>query len=216
MNLSPQFSGHFIGPADAPHSIQVFLDYACPFSKRMYQMLTKNVIPKWNAEHGDDLKIKLVFSNQVQPWHPQSTFLHEVSLIPELIGYPEGFKSVSDALFEHYDDFTDAQTYDMSRQQIYDKLLKTVVEPSLREHLAGKQQKDDNALDYLGDYVKFDKALSGNKCTLALKYHLKIARQLSVHVTPSVYIDGIFDSTVQSSYQCSEWEELLTKKFQKF
>jgi hypothetical protein len=38
MALNPKFSGHRIGAAGG-HTIEIYLDYVCPFSKKMFDKL---------------------------------------------------------------------------------------------------------------------------------------------------------------------------------
>jgi hypothetical protein len=88
-------------------------DYACPFCKTFYNTFTSEVSP----HYGD--RLKLVVYHQVQPWHPQSTMLHEAALAVTKVGGEEAFWKFSKALFETQTDFFDANTYNKSRAAIY-------------------------------------------------------------------------------------------------
>lgn len=56
--------------------VEYFLDFACPFSAKMYKVLAAKVLPK--AASMPD--VEMIFRHQVQPWHVQSLILHECSL----------------------------------------------------------------------------------------------------------------------------------------
>jgi len=54
----------------------------------------------------------------------------------------------------------------------------------------------------------------GNKVTNDLKVHLKIARSVGVHVSPTVYVDGVVENSISSSFSGEQWEEFLSKTVQ--
>lgn len=60
-------------------TIEVFLDFCCPFSAKMW--------PTLKALQAADAGVQFVVQLVPQPWHPQSAVLHEVGLsIRELFG----------------------------------------------------------------------------------------------------------------------------------
>ena len=56
------------------------VDYVCPYSKKMALTFEKVVIPliRFNGHYSG--KVKIIFRNQVQPWHASSTLVHEAGL----------------------------------------------------------------------------------------------------------------------------------------
>ncbi|KAI9495397.1 hypothetical protein BDB00DRAFT_870548 [Zychaea mexicana] len=70
MALAPQFAGHRLGSAVAPHTPEIYLGYAqvWPFVEQAYPN-----------------KVQLNFRQQVQPWHASSTLVHEAALVVEKI-----------------------------------------------------------------------------------------------------------------------------------
>ena len=58
---------------DAPVTLSAWLDYACPFSAKLFKTVTTQVLP----HYGDKV---LVFYHHLQRWHPQSSMLHEAAI----------------------------------------------------------------------------------------------------------------------------------------
>jgi len=76
--------------------VEVFLDLCCPFSAKMYKVLIDDVMPSLPADSGVDLLIQSV----PQPWHPQSTYMHEASLAVKEVDETK-FLAACRALFEN-------------------------------------------------------------------------------------------------------------------
>lgn len=56
------------------------MDYVCPFSAKI-SLTIENVLRPLLGENGQYAgKVKIIFRNQVQPWHASSTFVHEAGL----------------------------------------------------------------------------------------------------------------------------------------
>ena len=51
----------------------------------------------------------------------------------------------------------------------------------------------------------------GTGVTNDLKYYLKISRQNSIHVSPTVLINGLIDNEVSSSWTLEQWQEKIEK-----
>ena len=54
------------------------VDYVCPYSKKISFALDKVVFPLIQKQYAG--KVKVIFRNQVQPWHASSTLVHEAGL----------------------------------------------------------------------------------------------------------------------------------------
>ncbi|ORX74339.1 hypothetical protein DL89DRAFT_277149 [Linderina pennispora] len=127
MALAPTYAAHRLLPAAAgAHTLEVFLDYTCPFSAKIWRRLTKDVIPYLASAEP-----------KVQPWHPASTLLHEASLAVEKIN-PSAFSLYSTALFEHQHEFFDEATVDMTRSDIVNAVDDTLA--------AGEPKNGGNAV----------------------------------------------------------------------
>lgn len=85
MALPPKFAGHLYQLSSKPliqpcHTLEVYLDYVCPFSAKMFNTIHSQLFPilKQNTTVSDRLRV--IFRHQVQPWHPSSTLVHEAAL----------------------------------------------------------------------------------------------------------------------------------------
>ena len=73
----------------APITIELFLDLICPFSMKMFCALYDgDMFAKLDG------KVCFVFQNVPQPWHPQTVYLHEVSLAGGRLGWRRGSQYV--------------------------------------------------------------------------------------------------------------------------
>ena len=92
MALPPRFAAHRLGftvcgvgsaasaiEVGQRHTLELFADYVCPFSARIYRRVMEEVMPWLEEAHPG--KVEFVFRHQVQPWHPQSALCHEVCLL---------------------------------------------------------------------------------------------------------------------------------------
>lgn len=104
------------GDATAPVTLACWLDYACPFSAKFFRTMTTEVVPHYGA------RLRFVFYHQVQPWHPQSTMLHEAAIATRALGGVDAFWKFSAALFAAQTEYFDANVYDTSRSAMYAKL----------------------------------------------------------------------------------------------
>lgn len=189
--MHARFNTHTMARGEL-NTVEVYMDFVCPFSRKMYAMLTEHVVPKWNESHAIDKRIQFVFKHQIQPWHIQSMVVHEVSLAAELNG--ANFMRVASALFANYERMVDTETWNKSRHQLYDELCRY-----LSHQVDVDYQKMMDTLMY-NNVNEGAAKNNGNLVTDLLKYHIKLARQLSVHVSPSVYINELYASEAQSSF----------------
>jgi len=187
--LNPIAAGHPLSPPGKPVVVELFLDLICPFSSNMYKTVYDEVLPAFGQQ------ISFVIHQVPQPWHPQGTYVHEVALAvkqvqPEL--YPAAFR----ALCAAYDGgkFTDEDTWNKSRAQVYEDLLDVVA-------AAGAPRAAVAAL--LTDTG------SGTGVTQAIKWAVKFHRVRSVHVTPTVFVNGLEAGVVSSGWSGGQWHQFL-------
>ncbi|KAF9534587.1 thioredoxin-like protein [Crepidotus variabilis] len=201
MSLQPSLRPLIIlGNRNAPHTLDVFLDYVCPFSKKMAGKLDSIVKPLISNGGKYDGKIKVIFRLQTQPWHAMSTITHEAGLAA-LHASSEHFWPYSLALFEHQDEYFDIPTQDLTIRQVRENLAKlaATVLPS-------------NTIEKFKDLLALKSTPNGgNAVTDDLKYNIKFSRQNGIHVSPSVLLDGLFQSQVSSGWEEKEWSEFLGK-----
>lgn len=186
------YKGHKLGSDSAEVVIESYLDYTCPFSRKGYERLVNDVVPHYEKMPG---KVQFIFRHQVQPWHPQSTLLHEAALAVEKVD-PSKFFEFSGKLFQEQDSFNDQNTANKSRLQIYAELA------DIAESTGVDKDKFAECLNLVH---------GGTGVTNDLKYYLKISRQNSIHVSPTVLINGLIDNEVSSSWTLEQWQEKIEK-----
>lgn len=80
MALAPKFAGQKFTATHAPtlHTLELYLDYVCPYSLKMYNTVYSSVIPLIRQKYASEVQI--IFRQQIQPWHPSSTLTHEAGV----------------------------------------------------------------------------------------------------------------------------------------
>ena len=217
MALPPKFAGQKLqfsekvstGPvATQLHTLEFFLDYVCPFSAKLFNTVYNSVVPliKQDSELGS--KVQFIFRQQIQPWHPSSTLVHEAA-VGVLQLAPEKFWDFSNALFKEQKEFFDVNVVNETRNQTYQKLAKLGAS-------VGVDEKALYDLLEISDKPGEDGSLNtGNKVTNDLKVLVKIARLVGVHVSPTVIFDGVVNNEISSSWSQDQWSEWLAKNIGK-
>ncbi|KAH9948794.1 hypothetical protein B0H21DRAFT_820725 [Amylocystis lapponica] len=196
------------GTYDAPHTIDIFLDYVCPFSAKI-SLAIDSVLRPLLAPNGKYAgKVKLIFRPQVQPWHASSTFTHEAGLavrpsisLPHTLTTPnqvarvapDQFWPFSLALFKQQDDYFDIPARPAPR--------------SRSQFIGADKLREFNALLELKGSPN-----GGVDVTDDLKYTIKFSRQNAIHVSPTVLWDGLVVNEASSSWGDKEWSDFLEKK----
>ena len=177
----------------------------------MFSTVKSSVLPHLTQRHP---KVKIIFRQQIQPWHPSSTLVHEAALAVLRI-FPHRFWDFSAALFEHQKDYFDVNVVHESRKKTYERLASlaaecigggdtgqpTVVHGRIYDLLkiSDKPDPKDGSLN------------TGNGVTNDVKLITKMARMQGVHVTPTVVFDGVVENGISSGMSGEEWEEWLKK-----
>ncbi|KAK9458406.1 thioredoxin-like protein [Dipodascopsis uninucleata] len=211
MSIQPRFATHIYSGASvgaAPssvaanrHTIDLYLDYDCPFSAKMFKTLYHTIFPTLNEKYAPG-SFSFVFRQVPQPWHPTSTLLHEVAIAVEKLD-PSKFWQFSDVLFQHQAEYFDTAVFDEPRSVTYSRLIKLASESTglesakLADLLTIAPSPDGSQHNY------------GNKITADLKLFIRQHRQMSVHVTPTVTIDGILNNDISSGWTADQWFSLL-------
>ncbi|KAJ1551862.1 hypothetical protein HK405_013645 [Cladochytrium tenue] len=199
----PAASATAAGAAAGENVLEVYLDFVCPFSRRIFVRLVDEVLPYAATAHPG--KLALVFRHQVQPWHPQSTLLHEAAIAGARLA-PTRFYAVARVLFDVSEDFYDAATYGKSRAVLYEELAAVVERATAGEAPRGEVLR-------LLAYNGVDGAKNGgNAVTDELKVHIRIARQNAIHVSPTVAWNGLIDNNVSSGWDIEKWKEYLAER----
>lgn len=199
MNTKHLFPGTALGSPTAPNVLEFFWDYSCPFSAKSFKMIHDQVYQSVESSHPGEFKF--IFRHLVQPWHPQSTMLHESAIAVRMID-PLLFLPYSKLLFERQEDFFDDVTYHLSRSEIYSKLV------NLAKEIGVDGDKMASLLAYKNIPGSHN---SGNEVTQNLRILTRIVRKQGIHYTPTVLINGLEDSSIQSSWDLETWKEYLKK-----
>lgn len=186
----------------AVNNVDMFVDFVCPYSKKLYLKWEKEVIPAIAEKYPG----KFLFNLKLvpQPWHHSSQFAAESLLAVNKLKPAESLKYAK-VLFEHQTDFFETAVVNLTRNQIYERLSKLAaetidVDPKEVYDLLYIRQKKDSELEYYN---------LENKVTMDLKYFVKVHRQLSVHVTPTIVINGVFAKQIESSTSAADVIKML-------
>ncbi|KAF2146866.1 uncharacterized protein K452DRAFT_242019 [Aplosporella prunicola CBS 121167] len=203
MSLAPKFAGQKLASGvPTVHTLELYLDYVCPFSKKMFNTLYDSVLPTIKSKYASQLQI--IFRQQIQPWHPSSTLVHEAGAAVLRLR-PDKFYDFSKALFDQQTEFFDVSVVNETRNHTYKRLAKIA-------GAVGVDEKDVYALLEIADKPGSDGALNtGNKVTDDVKVMVKTNRLVGIHVTPTVVFNGVVENSISSSFTKEQWEEWLQK-----
>ncbi|KAI9811339.1 MAG: hypothetical protein M1827_005499 [Pycnora praestabilis] len=205
MALAPKFVGQKLATGVSPkalHTLELYLDYVCPFSKKMFNTIFNEVYPLVETKYAG--KVQFIFRQQIQPWHPSSTLVHEAG-VAVLRTSPDKFFTFSAALFEHSNEFYDVNVVNETRNKTYERLAKLAGS-------VGIDEKKIYGLLEVSDKPAKDGSLNvGNGVTDDLKLLVKANRLTGVHVTPTVLFNGIVENSISSSFTKEQWDEWLQK-----
>lgn len=200
-HATPQFDLSTVSNGLPPNTIEVYLDYACPFSGKLFKNWYDNLLPLLESKYKG--KFQFIFKNYVQVWHPTSNLLHEAGLVVAQLD-PTSFLKFSYIAFENIEEFYDTATAHLSRNEVYEKIYSLVIEPNFKS-IPKKEFLDSLIIKK----TESNHSNSGNKATNDLKFFTKIGRQNGVHVTPTVLINGVKDQSIESSTPIDQVEEKL-------
>ncbi|KAJ6532271.1 hypothetical protein DFH09DRAFT_1182564 [Mycena vulgaris] len=190
-----------VGTFEAPHTLDIFLDYVCPFSAKLSLAIDSVLVPLLGPGGKYHGKVKAIFRPQVQPWHASSTLVHEAGLAVARAS-PESFWPFSLALFKRQGEYFDIPTSTLTPLQIREKLAALAAEviPA-------------NATGNFADLLLLKSSPNGgNAVTDDLKYTIKFSRQNGIHVTPTVLWNGLVANEISSSWGEKEWTEFFAAK----
>ena len=174
--------------------LEVFVDFTCPFSKRITERLINEVKPAY----GD--KLELIFQPMPQPWHPSSCMVHEAFHAACLVSPEKEYDIFKLTMDNAMVKFADKHTENMTRKQVHDALGSIYEEAGLADKAGVAQNLE---LDVSNGQVN-----GGNNATRLLKFYVKQHRQVGIHVSPTVRVNGLVcDSS--SGWSLTEWQEFL-------
>ena len=160
----------------------------CPFSKKMADVLHGEVMPALQAGG----KVDTLFQSVPQPWHPQSTWMHEVSLAVKALDESK-FYAATAAIFAVQEKFFDSEVEDKSRKQILTELAAVVAPATGLEASA-----------VLAQVALAGEGNKGSATTQQIKWAVKYHRCRGIHVTPTVLLNGLEAPDVSSGWTAEQ------------
>ena len=203
--LPPEPVGIKLTNAASPDLVvEMFHDVCCPFSKKMYDTVYGAVIPKLEGQ-SKARTIEFLWQSVPQPWHAQSCCMHDAIMAASILDVEKAATYIFN-VFDKQTDFFDDHAKDLSRIQIYEKLVA----------IGGKSNYDVSSLSELLSLND----VTGNDglgvVTQHLKWAVKYHRMRGVHVTPTVFINGIEAPDISSGSSKNEWLEKLRPMITEF
>ena len=187
LNISP----------DPAVSIELFQDVCCPFSKRMFNTIVEELIPMLNDKELIH-RICFIWQSVPQPWHAQSCLMHE-AIIAAYLTNKHKIVDYLQSLYYQQDNFFDEKTKDLSRVELYARLANIGVQCGYEPGTISSK------LNLEG--VKGNSGLIG--ITQHLKWAVKYHRMRGVHVTPTVFINGLEAVDISSDWSLRDWRKKL-------
>ncbi|KAJ5884110.1 uncharacterized protein N7473_010996 [Penicillium subrubescens] len=203
MSVPPKYAGLKLlraTPQETQHTLELFLDYVCPFSAKMFKTFYAEG-PTVAQQYGSRLQV--IFRQQIQPWHPSSTLAHEAGAAVLRLA-PEKFWEFSATLFQRQTEFFDVNVVNETRNKTYERLAK----------IAGSVGVDEQrvlALLLIPETSNPNELNVGNQVTNDIKWMTKANRVVGVHVTPTVFFNGVEERGISSSFTAAQWGEWLAK-----
>lgn len=139
---------------------------AIQFSKKMFDTVYNDVYSVIEAKYQD--KLQIIFRQQIQPWHPSSTLVHEAgAAVLQTNG--DKFWAFSKALFDKQTDFFDVNVVHEARNDTYKRLSKIAGS-------AGLDEKKIYSLLEVSDKPTKDGSMNiGNSVTNDVKSMVKVS-----------------------------------------
>ncbi|QRV93829.1 thioredoxin [Ceratobasidium sp. AG-Ba] len=199
MSLQPTLSFLCLGDPSAPHSLEFYIDFQCPFSAKIFFNAIDPILKPTFSDSGKYArKVRIILRLQPQPWHACSAFLHEAALAVGRVA-PTHFWEYVAILFKNQEAFFNVPTSSLTPLQVREKLVALApagVDKSKVQDLLTHKTTPNGGIDVADD----------------LKYNIKIGRQNGIHVTPTAVWDGLTANEVSSSWGKEEWDKFLSSK----
>lgn len=187
-----------------------------PPHPELFRTLTTAVIPHIRSDPALAGRVQFIIRQQIQPWHPSSTLVHEAALaVQQLLvaawgdngggKVSERFWAFSGALFAEQASFFDEAVAGEPRNATYARLAALAARSG-----AGVAEADVYRLLAIGESGGEPKN-AGNAVTADVKVIVKMARLVGVHVTPTVVFNGVVAGEISSGWTEEQWKEWLKK-----
>jgi hypothetical protein len=218
MNFPRFYPGLSVGNKAKGVVCEIFVDFACPYSRKIFTTLSDITSDNTYTD-----KMVFTFHNAIQPWHHQSLWLHESSFAVRML-YPDTEAAYWKALFADAPSWYDKEIYGLARGDFYDKIAAFAAGVVVAN--TSNSDVDDvkgRLLQWIipplqkgGDFPVEAKALLGsspdddeNAVFPLSRQIVKFQRKRGVHVTPTVFFNGIEQEQISSGWSVKEWKEFL-------
>lgn len=132
----------------------------------MFDTVYDEVLPIVQEKYPE--KVQLIFRQQIQPWHPCSTLVHEAG-VAVLQTDPDKFWKFSKALFDKQTDYFDVNVVNEARNNTYERLAKLAGSVGIEEKAIYSKLEVSDKPDKDGSMNR------GNRTTDDLKLLVKVA-----------------------------------------
>ena len=223
MNFPRVHPGLRVGNPNSGVQCEMFLDFACPYSRKLFAAVSE-------VSGSYEGSMSFVYHNVIQPWHHQSLWLHESSFAVRVL-YPEAEIAYWRALFDDAPKWYDNEIYGLTRGEFYERIAAFAADAvvasegttGLGGELLSRERVKGRILQYLippkqegGKYPEEARTLLGsgpdddeNAVFPLTKQIVKFQRKRGVHVTPTVFFNGIEQTQVSSGWTANDWTEFL-------
>ncbi|KZN87712.1 hypothetical protein EN45_062730 [Penicillium chrysogenum] len=150
-------------------------------------------------------RLQVIFRQQIQPWRLSSTLTHEAGAAVLRLA-PEKFWQFSAALFQNQAEFFDVSVVNETRNKTYERLAKIAgsIGVDVHEVLALLViPETSNSPDELN---------AGNQLANDMKWMTKANRVVGVHVTPTIFFNGVEERGISSSFKLCHLYSSVVKR----
>ncbi|WFD29196.1 hypothetical protein MSPP1_000202 [Malassezia sp. CBS 17886] len=228
MSLPPTLQALSIGARAAPHTLEVYVRAARPFSARMLKSMDEHVTPLLRGESAPFRdRVRVVLRPTPQPWHVASSLVHEAALAVARISLEDpaqledpatnAFWVYSNALMRVQERFFDDETRSKAPDQIRAELA-TFGVSTLGEDIR-RAKRESVVRDLHGvplgqairSWTRVGDGNKGSEIVPDLKYCVKIGRQNGIHVTPTALWNGVVEPSISSSFTAEQWRDFFAQ-----
>ncbi|THH30471.1 hypothetical protein EUX98_g3718 [Antrodiella citrinella] len=204
MALQPDLKPFIVaGAHDAPHTLDIFMDFICPYSAKMGTAIETVLKPAFAPGGKFGGKVKVILRQQLQPWHGSGLFLHEAALAVARVA-PDHLWAYCLLLWKHQLEYMDEEASVLTPLQVREKLI------GLAAEVIGKEKASE--VKKLLEFRPHRMRNGGVSTSEEIRYVVRFGRQNGIHVSPTVMWDGLITEEPQSSWGEQQWMEFLTRK----
>ncbi|ODV63853.1 DsbA family protein ASCRUDRAFT_24003, partial [Ascoidea rubescens DSM 1968] len=178
-----------------PHSVDIFIDFVCPFSAKLLINWYNDFIPLIEKTYPN--QFQFILRPQVQPWHAIGSALTMETILAVNQIQPDQVWSVALYLMKNQRDYFDTAVINENKNQILSRLA-NAVQLSTNNLITADQVYNILFIRNKNDNEPVHQNLD-TKITNNLKYFTRFSRQNGVHVTPTISVDGVINPSIESS-----------------